>query len=263
MRPSSYFFASLFALSVAADNPFLQARQECAAVPTTSVGLDPSPDSEPPVEPAEPTTTTSEPYPTTTLESRTEMRPDGQVITTTLTLTLPGPVPPVGSAVAPPPETADPSTHVVDVFANSGSSFRPSQVNAVIGDVVRFNFEQRNQTITQSSLDMPCIASGQASSTANEFSPLNVTGALSVDFRVEQISPLWFYSRSTNAGRHCSAETVFAINPGDAFGTFTQNADLQGHLRARRQAATRRGDKPYLGRSSGILSVVDAWLWVS
>ncbi|KAE9565960.1 hypothetical protein CGMCC3_g17863 [Colletotrichum fructicola] len=126
MRPSPYFFASLFALSVAADNPFLQARQEYAAVLTTSVGLDLSLDNEPPAEPAEPTTTTSEPYPTTTLESRTEIRPDGQVITTTLTLTLPGLGPLVGSAVAPPPETADLSTHVVDVFANSGSSFRPS-----------------------------------------------------------------------------------------------------------------------------------------
>lgn len=93
---------------------------------------------------------------------RTEITPNGQVITTILILPLPDPGLPVESAAAPPAKTADANTHIVDVFADSGSSFHLSQVSDV-----QFNLPKGNRKITQSSLEMLLTASAQERSAPN------------------------------------------------------------------------------------------------
>lgn len=35
--------------------------------------------------------------------------------------------------------------------------YNPSFVNASVGDTIRFNFQQKNHTVTQSSLQSPCV----------------------------------------------------------------------------------------------------------
>jgi len=97
--------------------------------------------------------------------------------------------------------------------------FNPSSVNASVGDVVRFTFQQKNHTVTQSTLDSPC--SPLAGGFDSGFMPVPDTQTSNfptAELTVQKTTPIWAYCRQAT---HCrSAGMVFAINPGNDLAAF-------------------------------------------
>jgi plastocyanin len=85
------------------------------------------------------------------------------------------------------------ATHLVDVGTGGGFAYSPNQLNASIGDTVRFNFLGQNHSVTQSNLASPCTYNGGFDTGLNQFNPLNVSGKFLIDFQVNVSTPLWFY----------------------------------------------------------------------
>jgi len=96
--------------------------------------------------------------------------------------------------------------------------FNPSSVNANVGDVVRFIFNQKNHTVTQSTLESPCtpLAGGFDSG----FMPVPATQTSNfptAELTVQKTTPVWAYCRQST---HCQSGMVFAINPGSNLAAF-------------------------------------------
>jgi len=103
--------------------------------------------------------------------------------------------------------------------------YSPEFVNASIGDTVLFTFQQKNYTVTQSSLADPC--SPLAGGFDSGFQPVEATNTAGpfpqAQFIVQDDKPVWVYCRQTG---HCQEGMVFAINPGsnETFQEFKNNA---------------------------------------
>ncbi|PIL24426.1 hypothetical protein GSI_14180 [Ganoderma sinense ZZ0214-1] len=117
----------------------------------------------------------------------------------------------VGAAVAQ-------TTHVVQVGGNSSLSYTPSSLTGVAnGDIIQFQFLEKNHTVTQSTFASPCSnvtsATGAVTGVDSGFQFVNTSAT---QFPVWQITinnasaPLWFYCRQA---KHCQAGMVFAVNP--------------------------------------------------
>nr|VWP00660.1 Non-specific serine/threonine protein kinase (EC [Ganoderma boninense] len=122
----------------------------------------------------------------------------------------------VGAAVAQ-------TTHVVSVGGGGNLSYTPNSLsNVANGDIIQFQFLEKNHTVTQSTFGAPCSnitdASGAVTGVDSGFQFVNTSAT---QFPVWQITinnasaPLWFYCRQANAlaNRHCQAGMVFAVNP--------------------------------------------------
>lgn len=117
------------------------------------------------------------------------------------------------------------ATHVVGVGLDDLLLFEPNHINAYVNDVVQFNFYRFNHTVTQSSLQRPCISSGifdtgfahnvTSSDTAYDF----------VAFTVRDLNPHWFFCRQTITVSHCHSGMVFGLNPGHDMQQFLENAN--------------------------------------
>jgi len=95
---------------------------------------------------------------------------------------------------------------------NGTIAYSPDYVNASVGDVVRFTFQQKNHTVTQSSFASPC--SPLANGFDSGFVPVaaNVTSDFTTaELTIENTDPVWIYCRQTG---HCEDGMVFAVNPG-------------------------------------------------
>jgi len=116
------------------------------------------------------------------------------------------------------------ATHNVIVGA-TGLEFNPSQVVAAIGDTVSFEFHPKNHTLTQSSFANPCVA--MTGGVNSGFMPVaaNATTFPVFSFKVNQVTPLWFYCAQTG---HCQSGMVFALNinnsSANTFPAFLANA---------------------------------------
>jgi plastocyanin len=101
--------------------------------------------------------------------------------------------------------------------------YNPSSVNANPGDVVTFEFHQKNHTATQSTLAAPCVK--MANGFDSGFVPVadnNTAGPFPVaQFTVTDTNPIWVFCAQTG---HCQQGMVFAINPGSNFNQFQANA---------------------------------------
>ncbi|KAJ2919925.1 hypothetical protein MD484_g453, partial [Candolleomyces efflorescens] len=103
---------------------------------------------------------------------------------------------------------------ILDVNVGPGGRFvyEPPSVHAMTGDIVRFHFNPKNHTVTQSSFDTPCV--GVTGGFRTGFIPVAAgTDPLPVqEFTVPDNggAPLWFYCGQTG---HCGQGMVFAINP--------------------------------------------------
>ncbi|KAF9532293.1 hypothetical protein CPB83DRAFT_847601 [Crepidotus variabilis] len=100
--------------------------------------------------------------------------------------------------------------------------FNPPSVNANIGDVVRFIFQQKNHTVTQSTLDQPCQPLANGFDTG--FVPVadaTTSGFPVAELTVTRTTPVWAYCKQ---GNHCQQGMVFAINPADKLAAFQQAA---------------------------------------
>jgi plastocyanin len=96
--------------------------------------------------------------------------------------------------------------------------FTPPSVNANEGDVIRFVFQQKNHTVTQSTLDSPCTPLANGFDTGY----MPVPDTQKSDFPIAELTirrttPIWAYCRQ---GTHCKAGMVFAVNPGDQLAAF-------------------------------------------
>ncbi|CAA7271808.1 unnamed protein product [Cyclocybe aegerita] len=96
--------------------------------------------------------------------------------------------------------------------------FTPPFVTASLGDIVRFTFQQKNHTATQSTFESPCLRAPGGFDSG--FVPVadGVTSGFPVaELEISTTNPIWVYCRQ---GDHCQQGMVFAVNPGDRFTAF-------------------------------------------
>ncbi|MCJ1416409.1 hypothetical protein MMC32_002744 [Xylographa parallela] len=90
--------------------------------------------------------------------------------------------------------------------------FKPNNITAEVGDIVRFNMLGKAHSVTQSQFAKPCIHNGSFD-TQLQPNDKNVTGIIFEEFEVNVATPLWFYCKQTVAVSHCGKGMVFGINP--------------------------------------------------
>jgi plastocyanin len=120
------------------------------------------------------------------------------------------------SSPSPSPATSSGSTIEVIVGGPNGNlSFTPSRVSAAPGQTVKFTFQVKNHTVTQSSFNAPCMPLTDTTGTKVGFdSGFFPVAAGTTDFptwslTVNDTSPIWAYCRQAG---HCGSGMVFAIN---------------------------------------------------
>ncbi|KAF2707025.1 hypothetical protein K504DRAFT_48904 [Pleomassaria siparia CBS 279.74] len=115
------------------------------------------------------------------------------------------------------------TVHMVTVggvkAANDGSmvpvlGYFPEAITANVGDVVQFNFMQKNHTATQSTFAEPCVK--MEGGLDSGFMP-NPDGKAGVTWNVtvKSTDPMWFYCKQ-KVGVHCGVGMVFSINASPA-----------------------------------------------
>ncbi|KAF8163188.1 hypothetical protein B0H34DRAFT_764538 [Crassisporium funariophilum] len=96
--------------------------------------------------------------------------------------------------------------------------YNPPFVNANVGDVVRFVFQQKNHTATQSTLEAPCLPAPGGFDSGFVPVPDTLTSGFPVaELKIDSTNPVWVYCRQ---GNHCQQGMVFAVNPGDKLAAF-------------------------------------------
>jgi plastocyanin len=102
-------------------------------------------------------------------------------------------------------------THQVTVGGAAGLVYSPDTIEAAVGDMVVFTFDQQNHTVTQSAFNTPCVKldggmnSGFMANINNTISP-----APQMAMQVTVATPLWFYCAQVG---HCGKGMTFSINP--------------------------------------------------
>ncbi|KAI9642770.1 hypothetical protein NHQ30_008502 [Ciborinia camelliae] len=104
------------------------------------------------------------------------------------------------------------ATHTVVVGGVSGLVYTPESVSAAVGDMIVFNFESKNHTLTQSAFATPCekLATGGMDTGFVPNVNDTITPAPAMAMQVLVDTPQWFYCRQTG---HCGQGMVFSINP--------------------------------------------------
>jgi len=133
------------------------------------------------------------------------------------------------SGAATPSATTSPQVHTVIVGGANGIVFTPSSITAQPNDIVTFEFQQKNHTVTQSSFASPCSPLNVNGTTGFDsgFFPVdaNVTQFPMWNYTVQDTKPVWAYCRHVG---HCQSGMVFAINAVDNspanFTAFLNNA---------------------------------------
>ena len=93
---------------------------------------------------------------------------------------------------------------------DAGLVYSPPTITAPVGDMIQFDFLQKNHTLTQSTFETPCkkMVGGMDTGfvpNANGISPPPMAM-----FQVMTDKPQWFYCRQKG---HCGKGMVFSINP--------------------------------------------------
>jgi len=143
----------------------------------------------------------------------------------------PYPAAPTATATggATPSATTGPQVHTVIVGGANGDVFTPSSITAQPNDIVTFEFQQKNHTVTQSSFTSPCSRLNVNGTTGFDsgFFPVaaNATQFPTWNYTVQDTKPVWAYCRHVG---HCQSGMVFAINAVDNspenFTAFQNNA---------------------------------------
>jgi plastocyanin len=128
-------------------------------------------------------------------------------------------------------------------------SFKPDRLNANIGDRVTFNFYSLNHTLTQSSLEAPCVSLHQFDTGFGQFNPKDTDG-LSLSLTVNTLEPQWYYCRQNDPTSHCHAGMVFALNPGDQMDQFKENAKRAVGVFSTLSGDTSRTESPIIRSST-------------
>ncbi|ETW85146.1 hypothetical protein HETIRDRAFT_247745, partial [Heterobasidion irregulare TC 32-1] len=102
-------------------------------------------------------------------------------------------------------------THLVVVGEGGGLTFTPSNLTAVVGDVIEFMFVQKNHSATQTSFETPCTpAEGGFDSGFNPVAAGQTTNFPTFNVTVENTDPIWVSCQQIN---HCKLGMAFAANP--------------------------------------------------
>lgn len=105
--------------------------------------------------------------------------------------------------------------HKIIVGGTSGLVFTPSNISAVVGDTVTFEFQAKNHTVTQSAFGTPCSLLTNATTNAVGFNSGYVPVAANASefpawtLKVDVATPIWFFCAQAN---HCQQGMVGSIN---------------------------------------------------
>ncbi|CAD6439213.1 e62a7027-20c5-45de-9890-802a0de5c1fa [Sclerotinia trifoliorum] len=158
---------------------------------------------------------------------------DGFLFTETVTLTesatyTPTP-PPMQSTTTAPYSTGtgtdkpNAKIHNVTIGDKGLNIYSPNQINANIGDTIRFQFLAKNHTVTQSDFNTPCTPNGGFDTGFIQFNPNNQSD-ITRDFIVNTDKPIWFFCAQTVPKSHCQGGMVLGINPAGKFDAFLEKA---------------------------------------
>jgi plastocyanin len=114
------------------------------------------------------------------------------------------------------PTSATSQVHTIVVGGTGKLFYDPSNITAQVGDVVSFQFQQKNHTVTQSAFATPCRSltltstSGQVGFDSG-FMPVadNATTFPTYNITVNDTAPIWAYCRQSG---HCGSGMVFSVN---------------------------------------------------
>ncbi|KAL4984459.1 hypothetical protein BDW68DRAFT_180649 [Aspergillus falconensis] len=120
----------------------------------------------------------------------------------------------------------DQALHEIHVGLTGTQLFVPNQINANIGDKIVFIFHGGNHTLTQSSLETPCVPAAEFDSGFNNFNP-HQQDDISLTLTVTTLESQWFFCKQDKPSSHCHAGMVFAINPGDNMASFLRRAKTE------------------------------------
>ncbi|TGO89947.1 hypothetical protein BPOR_0086g00170 [Botrytis porri] len=150
---------------------------------------------------------------------------DGFFVTHTPTL-------PIQTTTTPPYSTETSKTygeiHDVTVGDKGLNNYSPNQINANVGDIIRFRFLARNHIVTQSNFNTPCNFNGGLDTGFNQFNLTNTTD-ITRDFVVNTNKPIWFHCAQANPKSNCQAGMVLGINPAGKFDAFLEKAKNSGN----------------------------------
>lgn len=114
--------------------------------------------------------------------------------------------------------TLSAATQTVTVGGTAGLIYTPDTISANVGDMVVFEFQSQNHTVTQSAFAEPCVklTGGMDSGFMPNINNSLGTNPPKVAMQVTVATPLWFYCRQTG---HCGKGMTFSINPNPADGS--------------------------------------------
>jgi len=125
---------------------------------------------------------------------------------------------------SPAPTPVSPSGNTIEVIVggpNGNLSFTPSRVSASPRDTIKFIFQVKNHTVTQSSFSAPCLPLTNATTGQKGFnSGFFPVAAGTTDFptwslTINDTAPIWAYCGQAG---HCGSGMVFAVNSDESSG---------------------------------------------
>jgi plastocyanin len=125
---------------------------------------------------------------------------------------------------SPAPTPASPSGNTIEVIVggNGTLSFSPSRVSASPRDTIKFVFQAKNHTVTQSSFSAPCMpltnaTTGTRTGFNSGFMPVasGTSDFPTYSITINDTSPIWAYCAQAN---HCGSGMVFAVNSDESSG---------------------------------------------
>jgi len=124
---------------------------------------------------------------------------------------------------SPAPTPVSPSGNTIEVIVggNGTLTFSPDRVSAAPRDTIKFIFQAKNHTVTQSSFGAPCMPLINATTGTKGFnSGFMPVASGTTDFptyslTINDTSPIWAYCAQTN---HCGSGMVFAVNSDETSG---------------------------------------------
>ncbi|TFK20403.1 hypothetical protein FA15DRAFT_647056 [Coprinopsis marcescibilis] len=128
-------------------------------------------------------------------------------------------------------------TFTVVVGKDNALVYDPPTVTAKQGDIVEFQFLNKNHTVTQSTFASPCVPKADGVDSGFQSVPAGAQTIPSWSITINNdTAPLWFFC---NQGPHCRNGMVFAVNPSAerTFDAFKANAATGGGATAGPNAA--------------------------
>jgi plastocyanin len=100
----------------------------------------------------------------------------------------------------------------IDVGPAGTLTFSPANVTSLVGEILAFNFNPKNHSVTQSSFDKPCEPLMGDTGFSSGFVPTQVSpSGANFELEVKDTKPLWFYCAQVN-GNHCQTGMVGSVN---------------------------------------------------